>query len=117
MMKTASQPSWRCCRDADVLPLCYMAERVGVRELRQNLSRWLQRVERGESFEVTDRGTPVALLGPLPPAHGVMARLVAEGRIARVGRGNLADLGPPPPPREGEISISQALEEIREDKI
>jgi prevent-host-death family protein len=94
-----------------------MAERVGVRELRQNLSRWLRRVERGESFEVTERGTPVALLTPLPSEGGVMARLVAEGRIARVGKGNLADLGPPPPRREGEISISEALQELREDKI
>jgi prevent-host-death family protein len=33
-----------------------MAERVGVRELRQNLSKWLRRVANGESFEVTDRG-------------------------------------------------------------
>jgi len=35
-----------------------MNERVGVRELRQNLSRWLRRVENGESFEVTDRAGP-----------------------------------------------------------
>ena len=100
-----------------MLRLCYMAERVGVRELRQNLSRWLRRVERGESFEVTERGTPVAMLTPLPPANSALARLVAEGRIARVARGNLADLGPPPPRRPGEMSISQALDEIREDKI
>lgn len=94
-----------------------MAERVGVRELRQNLSRWLRRVERGESFEVTDRGTPVALLSPLAPANSALARLVAQGRIARVGRGNLADLGPPPPTPPGEMTLSEALEELREDKI
>ena len=39
---------------------------VGVRELRQNLSVYLRRVEAGESLPVTDRGRPVALLGPLP---------------------------------------------------
>lgn len=94
-----------------------MAERVGVRELRQNLSRWLRRVENGESFEVTDRGKPVAQLAPLPSDNNVIARLVAEGRIARVGKGNLADLPLPPPAREGEMSISEALQEIREDKI
>ena len=94
-----------------------MVERVGVRELRQNLSRWLRRVENGEAFEVTDRGRPVAQLTPLPPANDALARLVAEGRIARVGRGSLADLGPPPERRPGEMSISQALDEIREDKI
>jgi len=94
-----------------------MAERVGVRELRQNLSRWLRRVENGESFEVTERGKPVAHLGPLHPDDDVIARLVREGKIARVAKGNLADLPLPPPAREGEISISEALQEIREDKI
>jgi len=94
-----------------------MAERVGVRELRQNLSRWLRRVENGESFEVTDRGRPVAHLTPLPSRSDVITRLIAQGRIARVGRGNLADLELPPPARPGELSISEALQEIREDKI
>ena len=97
---------------------CYMTERVGVRELRQNLSRWLRRVECGESFEVTDRGRPVAELRPLPSAAGdVIARLVREGRIVRVGRGNLADLGMPPPAPGGAMSISDALQELREDTI
>jgi prevent-host-death family protein len=40
-------------------------ERIGVRELRQNASRYLARVAGGETLEVTDRGRPVALLVPL----------------------------------------------------
>jgi prevent-host-death family protein len=40
-------------------------ERVGVRELRQNLSVYLRRVRRGEKLEVTERGRPVAILQPL----------------------------------------------------
>lgn len=94
-----------------------MAERVGVRELRQNLSRWLRRVENGESFEVTDRGRPVAELRPIPPASDVMARLLREGRIARVGRGNLADLPPPLPAPPGSRPLSEILDELRGDKI
>jgi prevent-host-death family protein len=43
---------------------------VGVRELRQQASRLLKRVAAGESFEVTDRGRPVALLVPLPDKEG-----------------------------------------------
>jgi len=39
---------------------------VGVRELRQRASELLRRVERGEVIEITDRGRPVAQLGPLP---------------------------------------------------
>jgi hypothetical protein len=45
--------------------MCYMRVdwgRVGVRELRQNLSVYLRRVLKGESFEVTDRGRTVAVL-------------------------------------------------------
>ena len=34
--------------------------RVGIRELRQNLSVYLERVKAGESLEVTDHGQAVA---------------------------------------------------------
>jgi prevent-host-death family protein len=38
---------------------------VGVRELKQHLSEYLDRAARGELVTVTDRGRPKALLGPL----------------------------------------------------
>jgi len=50
-----------------------------VRELRQNLSVYLERVVAGETLRVTDRGRPVALLVPLPGPTGVAERLVASG--------------------------------------
>jgi prevent-host-death family protein len=37
---------------------------VGVRELRQNLSRYLSRVKGGESLDVTEHGRTVARLSP-----------------------------------------------------
>jgi prevent-host-death family protein len=40
---------------------------VGVRELRQNLSRYLVQVKAGESFLVTERGREVARLTPSGP--------------------------------------------------
>ena len=40
--------------------------RVGVRELRQRASELLRLVESGETIEITDRGRPVAQLGPIP---------------------------------------------------
>lgn len=49
---------------------------VGVRELKQRLSEYLDRAERGELVRVTDRGRPKALLGPLP------GRARVEGGIA-----------------------------------
>lgn len=39
---------------------------VGVRELKQRLSEYLDRAEGGEVVRVTDRGRPKALLVPLP---------------------------------------------------
>jgi prevent-host-death family protein len=35
------------------------------RELRQNLTKYLRKVQRGERLEVTERGKPVAVLAPL----------------------------------------------------
>lgn len=56
-------------------------ERIGVRELRQHASRWLQRVSNGESFEITDNGRPVARLTPLPADESRMAQLIASGKV------------------------------------
>lgn len=93
--------------------MCYMSdqEKVGVRQLRQNLSKYLRRVIAGETLRVTDRGTPVALLAPLPEEATVLDRLAAEGRLARA-RLDLVALGAPPDhPRR--MSISAALREQR----
>ena len=60
---------------------------VGVRELKQRLSEYLDRAERGELVRVTDRGRPKALLGPLPGRANVEAG-ISEGWI-RAGSGGL----------------------------
>jgi prevent-host-death family protein len=70
------------------------AGRVGVRELRQNLSVYLREIERGKSFEVTDRGQPVAMLVPLPKAATPLQKLIASGR-ASTPTGDLLGLGLP----------------------
>ena len=88
-------------------------QQVGVRELRQNLSRYLRLVAEGERFEVTEHNLPVALLGPLPGRGSALERLVADGRMVPA-RLDLAALGPPPElPRE--MSISEALAAEREE--
>lgn len=53
---------------------------VGVRELRNNLSRYLDRVRGGEEVIVTDRGHVIARV---VPAGGERAldRLIAEGVV------------------------------------
>lgn len=55
--------------------------RVGIRELREDLSRIVRRVERGEVVEVTDRGRPVARLVPAEPSVGPLADLIAAGKV------------------------------------
>ncbi|MGI8778932.1 MAG: type II toxin-antitoxin system Phd/YefM family antitoxin [Solirubrobacteraceae bacterium] len=44
-----------------------MSDSVGVRELRQNLSKYLDRIKAGESLTVTERGQEVARLVPSGP--------------------------------------------------
>ncbi|MGI8661541.1 MAG: type II toxin-antitoxin system Phd/YefM family antitoxin [Thermoleophilaceae bacterium] len=87
---------------------------IGVRELRQNASRYLREVKRGETVEVTERGEPVARLVPIPE-ESTYERLVAEGRI-RPGRGNLLDVIDPVEPKPGVPLPSEVLEEMRADE-
>ena len=87
--------------------------KVGVRELRQNLSIYLRRVKAGEALEVTDRGNVVALLVPLPDPDTPLERLIVSGRATRP-TGSLAELSPP----DGKPSttLTDALQEEREDR-
>lgn len=89
-------------------------KKVGVRELRQQASRLLRRVAAGESFEVTDRGRPVARLIPVAEERGLDA-LLATGR-ARLGERHLRELGPPRPLPAGAPRPSQVLERLRADE-
>jgi prevent-host-death family protein len=91
-------------------------ERVGVRELRQNLSVYLRRVKAGQRLEVTERGQPVARLEPIVDEHDPIARLQREGRLIRRGTGRLADL-PPPLKLDLERPLSEILDEMREDRL
>ena len=97
--------------------MCYMEnrrERVGIRELRQNLSVYLRRVVAGETLEVTERNRPVAILAPLPEASTPLGRLVAVGR-ASPPVGDLLDLGAPDEGRSPGL-LSEALAEEREER-
>jgi antitoxin (DNA-binding transcriptional repressor) of toxin-antitoxin stability system len=91
---------------------------VGVRELRQNLSVYLDRVKTGESLKVTEHGHVVAMLTPPPlPQVSVLERMVAEGRATPPTR-SLRDLPYPKPrpvgsdPRPAEEIISEMREDI-----
>ena len=85
--------------------------RVGVRELRQRASELLRRVEEGETIEITDRGRPVALLGPLPEGSP-LERLRASGDV-EPATGDLDDL-PAPLPSRGAEAPSVRLAHLRD---
>lgn len=53
---------------------------IGVRELRDNLSRYLVRVREGEQLIVTDRGRAIARVLPMD-GERALDRLVAEGLV------------------------------------
>lgn len=90
-------------------------ERVGVRELRQNLSVYLRRVKGGERLEVTERGEPVARLEPIADEGDPVARLERQGRIVRRGRGDLSAIQPLK--RDLERPLSALLDEMGEDTV
>lgn len=64
---------------------------VGVRELRQNLSRYLERVKEGETLTVTERGHEVARLVPSPPDVDPYYLKLAEKYGATIPTGDLLD--------------------------
>jgi prevent-host-death family protein len=86
--------------------------KIGVRELRQNASAYLARVEEGETFEVTVRGRPVAKLVPM--GESWWDRLVEQGHVRPPsGRANLEDVEPVDLPGG---SLAATLERMREDE-
>jgi len=55
---------------------------MGIRELKNNLSQSVRRVEKGERIEVTAHGRVVAILVPPgPPVMSKRDQLIAEGKL------------------------------------
>jgi prevent-host-death family protein len=75
-------------------------EKVGSREFKNRMGRYLRAVRQGKTLVITDRGTPVAKVGPPdteePAEQDIWARLKeleAEG-LVRLGRGKLQPFSP-----------------------
>ncbi len=98
--------------------MCYnmcVMDRVGVRELRQNLSVYLRRVKSGQSLDVTERGRPVARLEPIVEEDDPLAALERQGRVVRRGLGDLSTVRPLP--LKLERPLSDMLAEMRGDTV
>jgi prevent-host-death family protein len=84
---------------------------IGVRELRQHASRYIEEVAAGESIEITDRGRPVARLVPLTgdPWHDLVS---AGDVVLAAGPLKAEDITPATYPH----SASETLEQMRRDE-
>jgi prevent-host-death family protein len=74
---------------------------VGVRELRDGLSRHLAAVRQGQTITVTDHGRPVARIVPVD-SPTALEKLVAEGKVTPARRRPQAL--PPPVAASGTVS-------------
>lgn len=93
------------------------ATRVGVRELRQNLSVYLDRVKLGETLTVTEHGAVVAVLGPpRRDSASPLERLVADGRAVPPRHGLGALRAPRPAPLPGAPSEA-VIRDLRDERV
>jgi prevent-host-death family protein len=91
-------------------------ERAGIRELRDNLKDYLEKVELGATIEITKNGRTIAMLVPKPSADPV-DRLVTEGRLIPPRSGSDSIRLPrrvQPPPSSP--SSSEVLDELRAER-
>jgi prevent-host-death family protein len=86
--------------------------RIGIRQLREDLSQAIRRVRRGHVLEVTDHGHPVARIVPVAPIASGLAQPIAEGKL-RPAR--TREPLPRPLAIRGRMSSEKALEILRGD--
>jgi prevent-host-death family protein len=88
---------------------------VGVRDLRQNLSVYLDQVKRGRSLLVTEHGRPVAELRPVSTSADIIERLARDGAARRASRKPAAL--PQPVDLRLARPLSEILDDLREDRV
>jgi prevent-host-death family protein len=93
-------------------------QRIGIRELRQHASVYVDLVERGYTIDITNRGRLVAQMVPVRDPESPLERWIARGVIERAeDDGSVLDVDPYPAVASREEgappSASQALAELR----
>jgi antitoxin (DNA-binding transcriptional repressor) of toxin-antitoxin stability system len=88
--------------------------RIGIRELRQHASVYVDLAEKGYTVDVTNRGRLVAQLVPVFEPGSPLERLIASGVIEPAEEpGGVADIDPYPSPASG-LAASTLLGQARE---
>jgi prevent-host-death family protein len=95
--------------------------RVSISELKAQLSKYIREVRRGGEVQILDRGEPVAMLVPVPPAK---ERAAGDERLERLIRAGVIRPGTGDgrailamPPLKLDVDLRKALEEEREDRF
>lgn len=86
---------------------------IGVRDLKQHLSAYLDRAAGGERITITERGRPKAVLGPLPGGDHV-AEGIAGGWITPAEHDG--PLSPAPQRFRAAMSVQAMIDEDRQDR-
>jgi prevent-host-death family protein len=89
--------------------------RIGIRELRQHASVYVDLAEKGYTVDITNRGRLVAQLVPVREPGSPLERLIAAGIIEPAEEGGgVADLDPYPAPPAGQPTASEVLAQLRQ---
>lgn len=79
--RSTSGPRKPCCSYTCTVTVATTRSEVGVRDLKNNLSRYLDRVQLGEEIIVTEHGKPVARLSSLDQPSDRLGALIASGAV------------------------------------
>lgn len=90
-------------------------ERIGLRELRQHASHYVDMVERGASIEVTKRGRTVARLVPARGDRDLDELLASGDLLPAEHSGDLLEVRPAPSVSGGH-SVSEELRRMRDEE-
>jgi len=91
------------------------ADRVGVEELQEHASRYVEMAKAGRRVPVTEDGKLVAYLVPADQPRSVYEQLVAAGKV-RPATGSLLDLPPLPRAEPDEPSLSDTAIQMRNEE-
>jgi prevent-host-death family protein len=87
---------------------------IGIRELRDHLSRYVGQVQEGQEIVITDHGKAVARIVPIEDGRRKLDRLIAEGLVTPAKRPGKPRWKPRREPSDG-VSLSEiVIQERRE---
>lgn len=90
---------------------------IGIRELRQHASVYVDMAEQGYTVDITNRGRLVAQMVPARQPDSPLERWVARGVVERAEEtGGILDADPYPAVQPGQPSASDVLGQMREEE-